>query len=405
MRSLDEARGILEREVQPLPPRRVPLEEALDCRLAASPRSDVNLPPGDVAAMDGYAVRHSDLALGRPLEIAFEVAAGTTPKTLPAGAAARIFTGALLPAGADSVVPQEQAALGAGGEVLLPPAAPGSHVRFRGEVVAVGDELAAIGDLVTPQMVAVLAAAGAANLEVVPRPATAAVVTGDELVGPGQTPGAGQIRDANGPLLAALVANAGLSKPARLRASDSRASLLETLALALDVAELVLTTGGVSVGTYDLVPAVVNELGGEVLVHHVRIKPGKPILVARFGHRWLVGLPGNPVSALVGWRMFGWPLARALAGDVGAFSEVPVNARLEEPAPAVTERTELRPSVVSSNGSPWVRVLSWKGSHDVVALAPANALARLEPGPTLGAGATVPCYPLAVSPRERGAPW
>ena len=393
--TLDEARAALRAHATALEPAELPLGDALGCRIAEPPRSDVDSPPGHVSAMDGYAARHAELPAGVALPIAYEVQAGTQPGLLPEGHAVRIYTGAVLPEGADTVVPQEQATVDANGLVVLEPLPPGSHVRRRGEVFSVGAPLARAGELVTPQLIALLAAAGADRVRVIPRPGIAVLVTGNELVPISQVPGPGQIRNSNGPMLDALVRSAGMRAPAMTSAVDSVDALRGALSSAVVTADLVLTSGGVSVGDYDLVPDVARSLGGEVVFHRVAVKPGKPVLAVRFDRCWLLGLPGNPVSVLTGWRMFGWPLAEALGGDSAAFDERPLLAPLEDAVTTRGDRVELRPAVLSGGHDDLtVRIVPWRGSHDLVAGAAANALARLEVGVSYRAGDAVPCYPL-----------
>ena len=394
MLSLDEARARLASRVTALPAVHRPLEDASGLRLAASPLADADLPPADLAAMDGYAARDVDLAAGTPLPVAFVVPAGAAPGALPAGAAARIFTGAVVPAGADTVVPQEDAELLADGRVHLDRLPAGSHVRRCGEIFRAGAVLGRAGEPLNPARIAALAAGGATRVSVVPRPRVALLVTGAELVDPGATIAVGQIRDSNGPLLTALAREARLTATKAARVADELPGLRARLESAV-TADLIVSSGGVSVGDFDLVPRAVAELGGEVVFHKVAIQPGKPILVARLGAAWLVALPGNPVSALVGWRMFARPLAEALAGDAAAFAEAPLAASLAEAATNRGTRTQLRPAVIEPADAGWrVRVRPWKGSHDILAPAPANALARLEPGAELAAGALVLCFPL-----------
>lgn len=391
MLTLDEARSLLEDRAEPLPPVEVDLADALGCRIARSTVSDVSLPPGDVSAMDGYAARYRDLEAGAPLPVSFEITAGSVPPPLPRGASARIFTGAVLPEGADTVVPQELATVSDDGRVVLDRLDRGAHVRRRGEVLASGQQLASEGDVLNPQRIALLAAGGAHRVRVVARPSVSVVITGSELVPVSAVPGPGQIRNTNGPLLDALVRDGGLEAPAQLTAADLEGELAEALGTALGGADLVLTSGGVSVGDYDLVPDTVRSLGGEVIFHRVAVKPGKPVFAARAGRKWLLGLPGNPVSVLVSWWLFGRPLAAALAGDPGAFDGGFVVAELEEPLVVRGGRVELRPAVLTGSR---VRVLAWKGSHDLVAAAAANSLARLEARREYDAGDEVSCLPI-----------
>lgn len=395
MIELDQARELLGESAEPLVAATLPLADALGCRIARPPVSDVDLPPTDVSAMDGYAVRAGDLERREPLPVAFTVAAGTQPGELPPASAARIFTGAPVPVGADTVIAQEQAAVHDDGRVLLETAPKGRHVRHRGEVIAAGDELAPIGARVTPAMVSLLASCGAARLEVIPKPRLAVVITGAELVDASATPGPGQIRDSNGPLLAALAAASGLGAVFITRAGDSVEALENAISSALDEADLVVTTGGVSVGDFDLVPDVVRSLGGKVVFHRVRVKPGKPVLAADIGRRWLVGLPGNPLAVLAGWRLFAWPLAETLAGNRRAFAEAPLEVELAASAPSPKSRTELRPALMTKHdGRTRATVLDWKGSHDVRSAAAAEGLLRLEPGRSYQAGSTAPWYGL-----------
>ena len=395
MLTLDQARSKLADLASPLRPVDLELGAALGHRIAVQPRSDVAAPPHDVSAMDGYAVRHGDLLGGDALTVSFEITAGSVPAALPEGRAARIFTGAVLPAGADTVVQQELAVVGEDGRVRLETVARGAAVRYRGEVMDSGQELARVGDPLTPQRMAVLAAGGAHRVSVYPRPRVAIVITGSELVPASAVPGPGQIRNSNGPLLDALVRSARCVPPLELEAKDVQEDLAEAIGKALKEADLVLTSGGVSVGDYDLVPDVVRSLGGEVVFHKVAVKPGKPILAARVGRRWLLGLPGNPVSVLAGWRMFGLPLASALGGDADAFDEVPQPRLLREAVEVKGWRVELRPAVIDAGDG--VRVIQWKGSHDLLAAAGANSLARLDARRTYSEGEEVPCYPLELA--------
>ncbi len=271
----------------------------------------------------------------------------------------------------------------------------GRAVRYRGEVMDAGQELPGLETSLTPQRIAVMAAGGAHRVTVYPRPRVAIVITGSELVPASVVPGPGQIRNSNGPLLDALVRSAGCEPPLELSAGDAEVELTDAIARSLEEADLVLTSGGVSVGDYDLVPDVVRALGGEIVFHKVAVKPGKPILAARAGRRWVLGLPGNPVSVLAGWRMFGLPLARTLGGDVAAFHEVPRARVLREGVEIKGGRVELRPAVMDAENG--VRVIPWQGSHDLLAAAGADALARLQAGRVYREGDEVPCYPLELA--------
>lgn len=398
---LHEARERIAAAVRPLAGRTVPLHAALGARLAEDAVADTALPLTNVSAMDGYALRVTDLAAGTALPVAFTLPAGVAPAALPAGAAARIFTGAALPDGADAVVAQEDAIVVDDGRVRLADTAAlaaGENVRAAGELFRAGATVARAGDLLTPQRLALLAAAGVAQPRVVPPPRVAVLLTGRELVPAGVTPRPGQVRDSNGVLLAALAHEAGFACAAPRTVTDEPDALRAALEDALGTADLVVTSGGVSVGDFDHVPRVLDALGAETLVHGVAIKPGKPVLVARVGERWVVGLPGNPLACLVAWRLFVRPLGAALGGDAAALREEPRTARLAHAARNAGGRTLLRPAIISYDDSLLrVTIVPWQGSHDVVAGASAGAIAVLEPRADLAVDAPVGVYPLPWS--------
>ena len=394
MLDLDAAVQALDATVSPLEPESRPLERARGCVLAEAVRADGDLPAADISAMDGYALRRDDLNGDEPLPVAQEVPAGAAAEPLPAGAAARIFTGAALPAGADTVVPQELAERLDDGRVRLEALERGAHVRRRGELFAAGSILADVGEAVTAQLTALLAAGGGARVRVFRPPTVALLVTGREVVDPARRPGPGQIRNTNGPMFAALVRAAGCPVACEESVGDEAPALRRALEGCLARADVVITSGGVSVGDYDLVPQVVAELEGEVIFHGVAIKPGKPVLAARCGERWLLGLPGNPLASLVGWRLFGLPMVRRLGGATDPFG-APFRLPLVGDARRARRRTEVRMGrwVRGADGL-GVEVLEWKGSHDLTAAARAETLVRIEAGDTVSEGTPVACYPL-----------
>jgi len=375
---LDEVRARIGAEVSPLAAVTRPVEAIRGLRLAHDVAADVDLPPADVSAMDGYAARAAELASGSPLPVALEIPAGHDPGPLAPGTAARIFTGAPLPDGADVVVPQEEAEIVDGGEVRLAALPAGSNVRARGELFSTGRRLLGGGSLVTPAALAVIAGGFGGPVPVIPRPGVAVVTTGSELVPPGTRPEPGQIRDSNGPMLRALARESDLEVRPPARAIDDLDLLTRALDEALAEAELVVTAGGVSVGDHDLVPAALARLDAEVLVHGVSMRPGKPILIARRGERFVVGLPGNPVAAQVGWRLLVRPLAEAMAGDATAFEERPIDVHPAAPIRNPGPRLFLAPARVRAEGGRRVAHLAgFKGSHDTGSTAAANALVRV----------------------------
>lgn len=374
----DRALELLASTAKPLPTRAVSLSRAAGHVLAQEVRARVSFPPAPVAAMDGYAVRLPE-ACGQALPMLFTVAAGDDPPPLPAGGCARIFTGAVVPEGATAVVAQEDVGL-VGEQVRFPPKiSPGDNIRQKGEVFAQGVVLAEPGVVLTPAHLALLAAAGKKRLLVHPRPRVAVVATGSELADEKLT--RGKIFDSNTPMLESFLLLSGFAVAAKARVPDQLDELQKTLTSLLAHADVVITTGGVSVGDLDLLPQAVQELGGEVIFHKVAMQPGKPVLAARVGERFILGLPGNPVSALVGFRLFALPLLRALAGFAQAFHEPWTPLPLAGPVSNRGQRVQFRPArELPSETGKAVEVLPWKGSHDLKAAAQATHLARLDAG-------------------------
>jgi molybdopterin molybdotransferase len=315
----EEARaGVLER-VAPLPAREVGLGDALGCVLAADVAAAEDLPPFANSAMDGFAVRAADLAgagADRPvaLRIAGEVFAGTgrLPTVAP-GAAARIMTGGAVPPGADAVVPVEQASVE--GDTVLVRVDPGARgfVREAGEDVRAGTVVLERGRVLDPAAVGMLASVGRRQVPVHPRPRVAVVSTGDELVDPGDPLGPGQIRDSNSWLLAAQVRAAGMVAFRCGRLRDDPEVLRRGFALAAADGDLVLTSGGVSVGERDYTKQVLATLG-DVRSFRVAMQPGMPQAFGLAAGTPLYGLPGNPVSCFVVFETLVRPALRRLAG-------------------------------------------------------------------------------------------
>ncbi len=315
----------------PLPAERVPLAEALG-RVPVEPvRSRLPLPAFDHAAMDGYAVRAAEVSPGATLPVAFEVRAGDAARPLPEGRAARIFTGAPIPPGADAVVMQEQTERQGERVRFQAACSPGQHVRRRGEELPAGAELLAVGRPLASGDVALLASQGFAEVLVHARPRVAVVVTGDEVRPPGEPLEAGALYDSNGPMLAAALRDAG-ALPLRLPAAEDRVEpLAARLGEAARCADLVVTTGGVSVGDHDHVLAAWARLGVERLLWKVAVKPGKPVALGRhLDGTVFVGLPGNPVSAWVTFELLLRPMLRTMLGDRAPYRPT-VQVRLDAP--------------------------------------------------------------------------
>jgi molybdopterin molybdotransferase len=373
-----------ERILQRVPPLRVetrPLSEALGYALAEAVVADMDLPPFDKSAMDGFAVRAADTAAA-PVELAIveEIPAGTAPRrTVGPGQCARIMTGAPIPAGADAVVKVEDSRPAGADRVRLQGrVVPGQHVCARGEDLRQGTTVLRPGAVLRPSEIAVLASVGRARVSVTRRPTCAMLSTGDELVGVEERPGPGQIRNSNAPSVAAQVRSMGFSCDVLPTARDTLESLRAGIVEGLRRDVLILS-GGVSVGGYDRVIEALRAEGVEAVLHQVAIKPGKPFFFGAREDRRVFGLPGNPVSSFVIFEVFVRPFLGAAAGLPTLRRELR-RARLAERHAAPGERTCLLPARLERDGNElWVRLVPWNGSADIVALTRSDAFVVVPP--------------------------
>jgi molybdopterin molybdotransferase len=309
--SIDEAQRLILDRVRPLQAEAVPLEQAAGRVLAEPPIARVDLPPFPSSAMDGFALRTADTP--GTLRISGRIAAGhPAERPLEAGAAMGIATGGEVPDGADAVAPFEIVAE-RDNNIEVPEVEPGANVRPRGGDIAAGEAVAAAGDRLTPARLGALAAAGIPEVTCIRRPRVAVVPTGTELRRPGEELGPGEVYEANGLILETQLTASGGLVERHAAVGDDEVEHRAVLARALE-ADVVVTSGGVSVGPHDLVRKVEAELGVEEVFWRVAVKPGKPIAFGVRGDTLVFGLPGNPVSALVGFELFVEPAILALQG-------------------------------------------------------------------------------------------
>lgn len=371
-----------------LPAQQLPLAQAAGLVSAESLRSRLNVPDFDNAAMDGFALRSVDTAAARadqPITLTrvATVAAGDAPGAgLMAGQAIEIMTGAPLPAGCDAVLPLEQA-LGddSDSQVQFAAAArPGQNVRRAGEDFFADTELVCAGQRLGPEQLMACAAGGLDQLAVRPLPRVAVLNTGAELAAHGAPSGNGRIRDANGPYLRSALPACGALLTSHALAGDGIEVISQAIAAAAADADVVITSGGVSAGRFDAVPAAVAELGGTTIFHKLAIRPGKPVLLAQLPEGpWLLGLPGNPMAVAVGLRFIGVPLLRALNG-LGAEQwplATTINPVRKRPGPRFFAKAR---ASVSAQGQLQVEVLPGQESFRILPLAQANCWAVVEEG-------------------------
>lgn len=394
---LDEARARVLAGCRPLASRSLPLDEALGCVTATALVAGESVPPFASTAMDGYAVQAADTAAAPvELKVLGTLAAGGDPAAfvVEPGTAVRIMTGAAIPAGADAIVMVEvtEAADDGSSVMIRRAAAPGDHVRPAGEDFEPGDELFPGGTRLGPGHLGVLAAAGYEEVPVYPRPRVGVLSTGDELVDGGGPLRAGQIRDSNRHTLLALVREAGCEPVDLGLVRDDETAITVAVERGVASCDAIVTSGGVSVGDFDLVKAVLDRLG-DMQWMQVAIRPAKPLAFGVVRGVPVFGLPGNPASSMVSFELFARPGLRRRAG----FAD---DALVRRPVRAVADEPLLRPAdgkvhfvrvraAVGDDGVLRVRSSGGQASNLLWSMALADGLAVLPDGPGVDVGEPV----------------
>lgn len=355
------------------------LAEALGRTLVEPVRASSDQPPFAKAMMDGFAVCAADS--GQWVAVVDEVAAGhRTDRPVTPGACIAIMTGAPCPEGTEAVVKVEDVERD-GDRVRLPGlVVAGQHLQAQGGFCRSGDEIIPAGTTLTSVSMAVIASMGLATVQAAAAPSVAVITTGDELGKPGEPLGSAQIYDSNGPMLLAQARLAGAGETRRLHARDTKASLAEALEEVRD-ADLVVLTGGVSMGRYDLVPGAIQAAGGEQVFHKVRQKPGKPIFFAVRGAQLVFGLPGTPLGSHFGFHRFVAAAIRKLHGrDPNRERRT---GTLTEGLSTHGRRTLFRLARARREQGGWlVDPLPWRGSSDLCGPSLSNCYLRFPPGDT-----------------------
>jgi molybdopterin molybdotransferase len=387
VKSVPEAVALVLGGLAPLAAERVPLGMAAG-RVPAEPaRAAVDLPPFDRSAMDGWAVRAADTAPGVALRAAGGVAAGEMGAELEPGTAARISTGAAIPPGADAVLQSELAAERDGDVVPERAIEPGRHVRVRGEDVRAGDTLAAAGEALTLPLVSALASAGVGEVAVHRRARVHTIVTGSELLPIGAPPEPGRIHESNGLMMRLLTEPTGAEVTEHGVIGDDREATRAAVAAGLE-GDVLVVSGGVSVGPHDHVKPAFEACGVEEVFWRVRIKPGKPLWFGRRGDTLVFGLPGNPLSTIVCFCVFIEPALRRLHGERDARPRL-VPGRLAASGAADDGRTTFLTAKLqrAADGVLEATPTERQGSHMTGALGESDGFVvvpedpgRLEPG-------------------------
>lgn len=367
---------------------------ALEMVTAEDVLADTDSPPFAKSMMDGYAVRAMDCVEPCELEVIEEIAAGSLPlKAVHQGQCARIFTGAPLPEGADAVVMVEKTDLLPNGRVAIREAGfpPGKHVFPQGAEWKEGDIVVPSGTMITPISFGLFASCGRTAVACTPNPRISIICTGNEIVEANMKPKGPQIRNSNGPMLVAQSVRAGALPRYLGIAKDTEKMLAALMREGLGNSNIMILAGGVSAGSLDLVPGTLEGLGVTIHFHKVRMKPGKPLLFGTHGDTLVFGLPGNPVSAFVGFELFVRPALRAMMGRSGE-SDKFISGTLTNDFKTKNDRPTYHPATSSSQG---VSATQWAGSADLRSLLTANALLVLPAGDvSYKAGQSVSMIPI-----------
>jgi molybdopterin molybdotransferase len=391
-----EARALVLEAIRPLSEQPVGIDDALGRVLAQDVRAAGDVPPFPCSAMDGYAVLAGPA--GRQLRIVGESRAGApTELALAEGEAIRISTGAAVPVTAEAVIPQEKVTVDGEQLTIEAEVAPGEHIRAAGEDMAAGTPVLTAGTRLGAVELGAAVAAGVGSVTVAQRPRVSVLCTGDELRAPGEPLGPGEIHNSNGPMLTGLAAWTGAATAAAQRLPDDRAATEAGISAALDAADVVVMSGGVSVGPHDHVKPALAALGVNEVFWSVALQPGKPTWFGTRGEdRYVFGLPGNPVSAVVTFSLFVAPALAALQ-RTGGRRRLEAEADLGDDVRRNPHREQaVRVRLERQDGRTQAYTTGAQGSHILTSLLGADALAMIPAGEGMVTkGTTVALEPLA----------
>lgn len=378
MISLDKAIDTVKQAVFALKgEEQVALVESLNRVLAHDVVSDINMPPFRKTAVDGYACRAADL--NNPLSVIEVIAAGTEPlKAIVQGTCSKVMTGAPIPNGADCVIPVEETEILPDGTIRFTGDKPKSNICELGEDIKIGESPLSKGTLIKPQHIAIMAALGCHSPKVAVRPRVTILPTGDELVEPTEIPYGSKIRNSNGHQLIAQVTSAGAIPIYHGIVADSEEVTEKAIAKALAESDVVVLTGGVSMGDFDYVPTIMERLGVKILFDSIAVQPGKPTTFGVAGNKLIFGLPGNPVSSFIQFKLLVKPALLMMMGCNTPYAPIYRLPLANDYTRKRAERLGLFPVIVNSNGE--VEPLEYHGSAHIFALARAHGIASIALG-------------------------
>lgn len=393
MITVEKALKIVQRETTTLKSERIPLADANGRVLAEDIVADTDMPPFDRSQMDGYAVKAADTESAPvTLRLVGESAAGRGwHNTLKTGETVRIMTGAPLPAGADAVQKIELASETGDAVTIKEPTSKGRFIVPKGKEVRKGRIVLKIGSVLNANNIAVPAAFGYAKVKVAKRPRVAILSTGSEIVHVSKRPKRDQIRNSNSVMLKALCERVGAEANILPHVGDDISDLRSQISAAVRIADVLITTGGVSVGKYDLTKLALQELGTEIFFERLRLKPGKPTVFAKLKKTCVFALPGNPVSAAVTFHMFVLPMLLGMQGASRTTLNTGEAVALGK-FKATPERDAYMPGKLGTDASGRLTVIpiNFHGSSDFIGFASADALIKIKRGARFEAGDIVP---------------
>lgn len=376
MISVDEALKIVLRKGKKLPPKKVKLVNASGLCLAEGIKSDLNMPPFNRSAMDGYAVITKDITPQAELNVIESIRAGYNPKKkVGRGQASKIMTGAVVPIGADAVIKVEETKpLDKDKKVrILKSIKKGANIARKGEDIRVGKMVLCKGTRIRPQEVGILASVGASQVKVHSTPSVGIISTGDELVDITRKPKPWQIRNSNSHSLAAQARQIVTDVEILGKVNDNKSEIKKLIQKGLKK-DILILSGGVSMGEYDLVGSVLLDIGVKIFFENVALRPGKPTVFGMKGDKLIFALPGNPVSTFVTFELFVKPCIKKMMGFT-SYEHPTLQAKLEKDIKIKKKRREYRPAFIRQEDSELkVSLIDWHGSGDLFSMTKANCL-------------------------------